>query len=185
MPYLSPPLSVLMERNHSRYSRYSASFIGAYGYKKWVKIPRLSEGRYVGLPLLSWFNMYSSPRFSETFHSLQLPPSSLEADCTRTCRCHSLPKFLLWFSQNFHLGFNLLKFFISGSFTALNLTSTIGIRIVLNKIKKNLVLNLCCLVFNSTLSLGQCCKLNPCQPQRWRCLPASSCQILWAFSDYF
>ena len=143
-----------------------------------------AEQFLVGLPL-SWFNMYSSPRFSETFHSLQLPPSSLEADCTRTCRCHNLPKFLLWSSQIFHLGFNLLKFFISGSFTALNLTSNIGIRIVLKKIKK-LSFGLVLPGFQySTLSLGQCCKLNPCQPQRWRCLPASSCQILWAFSDYF
>ena len=31
--HLSPPLAVLMERNHSRYSRYSASLIGAYTCK--------------------------------------------------------------------------------------------------------------------------------------------------------
>ena len=31
--HLSPPLAVLMERNHSLYSRYSASLIGAYTCK--------------------------------------------------------------------------------------------------------------------------------------------------------
>ena len=94
--HLSPPLAVLMERNHSRYSRYSASLIGAYtckGKPSKLILSFIISGRNTALLRFTQINRFHAwPRSSEISYSRRRPPSSLVAGWRGTCNRRQVDK---------------------------------------------------------------------------------------------